>query len=125
MFKSHLCETCYAKHVELNKKVANTDAGKAYIRNITLLANFGLSKTDYDSMVTLQLGLCAICLRPETRLARGGDIQRLSVDHDHRIGKIRGLLCDACNLGIGHFREDHELIATAITYLKEASSGPV
>lgn len=41
----------------------------------------------------------------------------MHIDHDHRTGKVRGILCQACNLGLGKFRDDPALIKSAIRYL--------
>lgn len=42
----------------------------------------------------------------------------MSVDHDHRSGRVRGVLCDPCNIGIGGLRDDPSLLAAAIVYLE-------
>ena len=57
-----------------------------------------------------QLKECIIC----------GETQKiqLSVDHDHKTGKVRGALCTRCNLGLGHFRDDPELLRFAALYLE-------
>ena len=51
---------------------------------------------------------CVIC----------GSDESLVVDHDHKTGKIRGMLCNHCNRGLGHFRDDPELLVFAAEYLK-------
>jgi hypothetical protein len=53
---------------------------------------------------------CVIC---------GDDNSRLVVDHDHKTGKIRGMLCNHCNRGIGHFRDDPVLLRFAATYVEQ------
>ena len=66
-----------------------------------------------------QKGLCAICQRENTQKSRKkGEICRLAIDHCHETGKVRGLLCGACNKGLGHFEDDIELLLTAIIYLE-------
>lgn len=65
-----------------------------------------------------QCGRCAICATPVTR-ERG-----LQVDHCHKSGDVRGLLCAACNLGLGQFRDDPKLLQAAIEYLKNGFMQP-
>lgn len=60
-----------------------------------LQRKFGISKEEYDRMFVNQNGRCAICRRPPKKF-------RLSVDHDHKTGKVRGLLCAPCNKVLGY-----------------------
>ena len=72
---------------------------------------YGLTQLDVRRMREDQLGGCAIChreLRPVME----------HVDHDHKTGRVRGLLCGRCNLGLGHFLDDPGLLLSAMTYLK-------
>jgi hypothetical protein len=85
---------------------ANPDA--AWARQ--LRRRFGMTVDDYNAMVRAQHGVCAVC-----RQSPNGN--HLCVDHDHRTGLIRGLLCDACNGGIGQFDDDVQLLASAAEYL--------
>jgi len=55
---------------------------------------------------------CVIC----------GDDGPLVVDHCHKTGKVRGMLCNHCNRGLGHFRDDPELLEFAAEYLREMSA---
>jgi hypothetical protein len=64
-----------------------------------------------------QQGLCAICFKGVSGMSSSK--VRLSVDHDHKTGKIRGLLCGACNVGLGHFKDDVSVLKKAIEYLEE------
>ena len=66
-------------------------------------------------MVTAQEGLCLICQKQPTK--RG-----LFVDHDHATGRVRGLLCHRCNLVLGHAQDNTEVLLSAITYLRRAST---
>ena len=74
----------------------------------------GFSHEDYLSMLEEQHGCCAICggLEPSDYK------RRLSVDHDHKTGKIRGLLCMKCNSGLGMFDDSETILLNAIKYLK-------
>lgn len=70
-------------------------------------------------MFEKQNGVCAICKKPETAKKQSGNgIKRLSVDHDHTTGAIRGLLCMYCNTALGKFKDDIEILKSAIVYLE-------
>jgi len=66
-------------------------------------------------MICDQAGRCAICGTPEQ------EGKKLAVDHCHSTGKIRDLLCDRCNAGIGYFLEKSELLIAAAEYLRKHS----
>lgn len=85
-----------------------------------LKAKFGISLDDYIKLAVEQDGKCAICKQPETQL-RGGKLKMLAVDHCHTSGKIRGLLCVACNQAIGKLRDDTIILESAIGYLVKHS----
>lgn len=71
---------------------------------------FGLRRGQYDLMMARQNGRCAICgIRPRRSLA---------VDHNHRTGKVRDLLCSNCNLLVGMCKEKVSLLTGVIKYLK-------
>lgn len=72
---------------------------------------YGISKAKYDALFTAQGGLCAIC-RAACTTGRS-----LAVDHDHKTGRVRGLLCANCNFGLGKFRDSSALLSAAINYL--------
>ena len=84
---------------------------KGKIRAWWLSQEFGLSSNKYDAMMGEQNGLCKIC-------GMINDGKYLCVDHDHKTGAIRGLLCDRCNLGIGYFRDSPALLVNASKYLE-------
>ena len=78
---------------------------------------YGLSQADYDSRLAEQGGLCAVC-RCAPRIVNG--IERpLSVDHNHRSGENRGLLCDSCNLILGFAKDSQEHLRRLIVYLQK------
>ena len=82
-----------------------------YERDRRLVKEFNLTSSDYASLLRKQSGLCAICHQPDPRQIR------LAVDHDHATGKVRGLLCYPCNLGLGCFHDNPEFLKKAISYL--------
>ena len=80
---------------------------------------YGLSRAGYERLLVAQNGVCAICRQPETRLQRSKPM-RLSVDHDHDTGTVRGLLCCMCNRGIGLFHDTPLHLRAAADYLERA-----
>lgn len=91
----------------------NLDKVRQKAKRVRLRLDFGLSIEQYEMMLDAQNGVCAICKQPET--SRG--FQFLSVDHSHRTGEIRGLLCNKCNLALGLMQDDPKLLRAAALYL--------
>lgn len=79
---------------------------------------YGITIEEYDAMLMAQGGLCLIC-HTDSPGGRG----RFNVDHDHDTGKIRGLLCQSCNIAIGHMREDPKRLRSAADYLEYHGAG--
>jgi hypothetical protein len=77
---------------------------------------YGLSLEDHQKFLVQHDNRCAICRREE-RAKRGNQLKRLAIDHDHKTGAVRGLLCHACNNGLGCFEDTPELLEAAIRYL--------
>ena len=78
---------------------------------------FGITPERYADLFRSQNGACAICKNPETA-TRLGKVKALSVDHCHKSGAIRGLLCSDCNTGIGKLKDDPTILRSAIQYLE-------
>jgi hypothetical protein len=81
-----------------------------------MLRDYGISVDDYETILLKQKNGCAICGQIPTN-------KKLTVDHDHKTGQVRGLLCSLCNMGLGLFKDNVSRLATAIQYL--SSSGGV
>lgn len=81
---------------------------------------FGLESKDFQALLASQDGLCAICRKPETTVSNG-KVRALSVDHDHATGRIRGLLCQRCNLAIGNLDDSPDRARAVAHYLEESS----
>lgn len=89
----------------------------------SLNRRYGITEQKYLEMFTKQSGLCAICKKSEIdSFKKDGPIKRLSVDHDHTTGKVRGLLCGQCNHGLGNFKDNIELIEKAKLYLEKSQN---
>lgn len=84
-------------------------------RNRHLKRKFGISSDDYDRMLSEQGGGCKICGKTEAEERNSF----LCVDHCHSTGKVRGLLCDDCNVALGRVKDDVAILRAAITYLEE------
>ena len=80
-----------------------------------LKSNYGITLDEYDRMAEAQDHKCAICHSTDPK----GNGSRFAVDHDHKTGKVRGLLCGPCNMGIGKLGDDIALLTAAIEYLKD------
>ena len=69
----------------------------------------------YNNMFAEQRGCCAICGEHQSTFDKA-----LAIDHDHVTGKVRGLLCILCNTALGKFKDDQNLLHSAIEYLRSA-----
>jgi hypothetical protein len=92
-----------------NNKYRNKPEVKEKIKDRRLQIRYGITMAEYWNMVAVQGGVCAICMKP--------DGKKLHVDHDHKSGKIRGLLCGNCNKALGLFKDDTKILVTALSYL--------
>jgi len=81
-------------------------------RNDKLKQRYGITLDDYNKMLDNQEGRCAICGIHFSKLSRG-----LDVDHNHKINKVRALLCTNCNRGLGYFKDDSDILIKATNYL--------
>lgn len=78
-----------------------------------LYSQYGITIDDYNRMFEEQCGGCAICGIHQSKLKKA-----LSVDHNHRTGQIRGLLCNKCNLLLGNASDNFVLLRSAADYLE-------
>ena len=83
-------------------------------RNNDLKRNYGITITEHRQMFEEQNGVCAIC-----KGEGDGKWKKLCVDHDHKTGKVRQLLCRRCNMILGQADDDISLFQEYIEYLKK------
>lgn len=76
---------------------------------IKLKSKYGLTPAQWDVLLVVQAGRCALCAKP---------LHRPCVDHDHTTGVVRGLLCDNCNTGLGKFQDDSVALRAAAVYVE-------
>lgn len=111
---NHLCDvvkyTCDTCH-KLNRRRRDPQ------RNSRYKHTYGITLDQYNVMLKSQQGRCAICRRPQKDL-----FKHLSIDHCHKTGNIRGLLCIPCNLGLGSFKDCPDLLRHASNYLRQTTT---
>lgn len=89
-----------------------------YRRNAILMSSYGINADEYSEMLTAQGGVCAVCGRtPELNR------KKLAIDHCHKTGEIRCLLCSSCNIGIGNLGDDLDGLMRAVAYLEKCGTG--
>jgi len=77
-------------------------------RKWKLRDRYGITVEQYDEMITAQCEKCAIC---------GDDLKQAFIDHDHKTGRVRGILCRDCNLMLGSAKDNINTLRNAIHYL--------
>ena len=107
------CKDCHKAQVTRNCRLRQD-----YWNERRQAQRYGMTADQYREMLALQDGCCAICRRKPTG-------RRLAVDHEHRTGRVRGLLCDACNRAIGQFGDDPTRIRCAAEYVDSGGCGSV
>lgn len=86
-------------------------ANKAAAHAAAVERTYGITGEDYEALLAFQGGKCALCQRAT------GKSKRLAVDHDHKTGEVRGLLCGTCNKILGHARDDVAFFDRSMAYL--------
>lgn len=124
IYAKQLCSACYGKHSMRKYRELHPEEDKKrkrewyqehkqefceVRRKSRFLRVYNLTLEQLEEMKANQQYRCLIC-REE---------YELKVDHNHKTGKIRGLLCDLCNRGLGYFRDNPLLLQEAINYLEK------
>jgi len=100
----------HAAWEEKRRQKLGPEEVKRRARAALLKGKFGLTIEQYETLLEKQLGVCALCRRPPK-------VVRLHVDHDHKTGVIRGLLCHRCNRGLGYIQNTPEVLERAAGYV--------
>ena len=101
-----LCKPCSSKKASAWNK-NNPEKRRLYSRRNKLKKQYGISPEQYDEMIKSQEAKCLICEKN----------RKLVIDHNHKTGEVRGLLCNQCNAGIGYFYENPSIMKKAIKYV--------
>lgn len=114
------CKSCYSikRKARYQRKDVKDKERQHFLRSYFKRA-YGITYEQYQDLLIKQNGCCAICKKKESRInPKSKDVQQLSVDHCHKTGKIRGLLCSRCNLLLGRIDDDILLLEAFIDYLQ-------
>lgn len=103
-----------AKSRERLRRYRKTESGRRSILNSVLKKHYGITLADFERLLSNQGGVCAICKKARVSKTH----PRLNVDHCHKTGRVRGLLCWMCNRGIGLLGDDRSIILAAAEYLR-------
>jgi len=96
-----------ARYREKNRKKIN-------LKN--RVARYDIEISDFEDVYAAQFGRCAICGKELTA-------KKARIDHDHKNQRVRGLLCAACNTGLGLFKDSQDFLLSAIEYLRKNDTG--
>jgi len=118
------CKECQKTHSREHwKKIATRESEKKKIYHLNnrkvahgwhLKSKYGITLVDYQKMLDLQNGKCAICGSDKPK----GNYRHFAVDHNHTTGELRGLLCTQCNTGIGLLQDSPDLLLKAAEYIQ-------
>lgn len=108
------CRECWREY----ERIRRERLGFRGRKNRKLKYQYGMTLNEYNAMLKAQNNVCAICENKETTInAKNSKVQKLCVDHDHVTGKIRALLCTACNKALGLMNDDPTRVLKAHEYL--------
>jgi hypothetical protein len=109
------CKLCQKIHSSTYAKI-----NKNKTRQWKLKSNYNLTPENYEQMLKAQNGRCAIC----QTTSPGGRFHVWHIDHCHTSGKVRGLLCHCCNMGLGYFKDNQFNLHQALSYLNHDHKAP-
>ena len=116
---SSWCKECTNNRLK-QWRLKNPHKEKAARWDYTLKTVHGITSIQYRNMLKAQGKRCAIC--GSKKSIQYGKYKRFDVDHDHKTGKIRGLLCSFCNLALGLLRDSPAFLNNAARYLRKANA---
>lgn len=117
-----ICKACYkswrqrpevSRRINTRRRAQYAVAGREKSTTSYFLRTYGMTADDYNLLLEHQQNRCAICGDEPNE-------KRLSVDHCHETGRVRGLLCSLCNRALGGFRDDVRFLKNAIHYLERS-----
>ncbi len=118
------CETCgpteIRRHAKRNKEWVCSATRVRSVEDVwqSRLKRYGITKLDYDILMLRQNFKCPIC----KQVLSDDEWRGTAIDHCHSTGKVRGILHNKCNIGLGHFDDDVAKLQAAIEYLNATSN---
>lgn len=114
------CNVCYSR-ARIASKPGLKEEYDRRKRERVLEELYGITHARYEEMVEMQGGRCAIC-EESLKTVESKNVKHYCVDHDHKTGQVRGILCTNCNFGIGHFKDDETRLQSALMYIRKHST---
>lgn len=113
--KGYMCKSCARAYGDAYREKRRNDpeTRKRELAGNTdrqLQRHYGITLEEYNAMLEKQNGVCAVCGKPPNG-------RRLHVDHDHKTGAVRGLLCSGCNTALGDVNDSMDILQRLIKYL--------
>ena len=116
--KSSRCKPC-----TITQKRNWNRKNKEKVHGQQIKQKYGIGLEEFNAMYKAQGGCCAICKTDKNDFrVTSRQHYRFAVDHCHETGKVRGLLCNACNRGIGFLKDDADLLEAAASYLRSGGA---
>ena len=114
-YRSTCKACCFLQHRDWYRKSSTKrrQQTKDEIRASNLKKKYGITIEEYEELVQAQNSTCAICGTDDP----GRRLANWAIDHCHETGKVRGLLCHQCNMGLGSFKDNGYILVNAIKYL--------
>jgi len=109
--KYFTCKSCKAKR---SREANKTPAKQLKTYEHSVRSKFGIGLKEVSDLLDIQRGCCAIC---KDSLVYPNSTKRYAIDHNHKTGKVRGLLCSDCNTALGKFRDNPDIVYNAFEYL--------
>lgn len=110
-YRRATCKACLSIKSMAYNKTVHPDRHRAHQRKHRLKSKYGITVARFNEMLAEQNGCCAICGKAQER------DREMNVDHCHKTGEVRKLLCDKCNMAVGLFNDDPTIISKAMEYL--------
>ena len=112
-FRRKLCNPCRSQERSKQYYASSELKERAYqsSRKSLLKNRYGITEIKYEEMLKSQHGRCGICKKESSK--------KLNIDHNHKTNVVRGLLCWDCNIALGKFKDNLNIIKNAVKYMEE------